>query len=792
MKMFHSMSFRIALLSVMGVLLATIVLIISVLFSKTKTEQIVLRNKTQMEEQSIVNMKTIAHEIYNSIEIYDRILFSKLNDGLIYMHERFQATGNLEQISASMNFNINVPSPIVDDVLRFHEIYATIFRKLEDNSMVRISTNIIRDGKRFVNTKISPKNEDGSPNAMMQTVLQGKKYVGRANVGGEWVNAIYEPIIENGNITGMLFVGSLKEDTKNFIENLRDLQYGEKGSVFAVGSKGTQKGVLSISINGEMDNQNAWDLKNSRGEYYWQQIIESGGSLPTNTSKYTEVNYQNKIGQEYELAVVEMNYAPWDWVIGVSIPKEEVIKASLEMQESLDGAMSTLVKNTLLLGMTMFVLIVVISHFYAKNLTGIIKRSVVLFGEIGRGDMTCRLNAAKGEMGEMAKQFNSLMNNLQKFIKTVVHNSSNIATASEELFALSEDLKGGAGDLASKITVVASAIEQMSVNIKMIANAAEESSSNVTDVTTIVEQVAGSINVMAVTAEKASANANEVAGAAEQMSVNMNTITASVEEMKTSINQIANNANEAHKVANDAALKSQEATNAMNNLGIAAKEIGKVTDVIKKIADKTNLLALNATIEAASAGESGKGFAVVASEIKELANQSAKSADDITQRINGIQIGTGEAITIISNVSDIIVKINQSVEIISKHASQQTKASNEIANNIAQANIGTKRVAESISEVAKGSKDIAHNALQANTGAKRVAESMDEVANSSKAIAHNAGEAAKGASEVSQNIIGINKTAEKSVEGAKQVHRKSGDLEKIAEELEEVLSTYKT
>jgi methyl-accepting chemotaxis protein len=233
--------------------------------------------------------------------------------------------------------------------------------------------------------------------------------------------------------------------------------------------------------------------------------------------------------------------------------------------------------------------------------------------------------------------------------------------------------------------------------------------------------------------------------------------------MSASISQISSNAGEANKVSSQATVKSHDATEVMNKLGLAAKEIGQVTDVIKKIADKTNLLALNATIEAASAGEAGKGFAVVAGEIKELANQSAQSADDIARRIEGIQSGTGEAINVISAVSEIIVKINQSVEAISAHVDQQTKASNEIASNVAQASTGSKRVAGAIGEVAKGSKDIARNA----------------------------GEAAKGANIINQGVAGVAQGAKDSVQGARQINQGASDLARIAGDLRNTMGQFR-
>jgi methyl-accepting chemotaxis protein len=720
MKLFYSMTFKIIMLSITGVLLTAVALIVSVILSENETEKIILRNRIQMEEQNKINMKTIAQGVYNSLRIYDKIQLSKLNDGMSYMRERFQAGGNLNQINAAMNFDPKEPSSIVDDVSRLHEVYATIFRKLEDGSMIRVSTSIVRDEKRFVNTKISPKNEDGSPNTVLQSVLRGNKYIGRTDVGGEWVNAIYEPIIEKGEVIGMLFVGSFAADTKNFIETIRNLNYGERGSVFAVGSKGVQKGILPISINGEMDYQNVWNLTNSRGEYYWRKIIETGSSLMGNSAEYLEADYRNKNGEEYKLALVEMYYAPWDWVIGVSIPKEEVEKASLEMQNSLIGSIAVLKKNIYFTGLTMFILVLIFSFILSKNLTRAIRQSIVLFDKIAKGDMTHRLEMTKDNMGEMATHFNKLMDNMHEFIKKVTHDASNLNMASEELFSVSGKVEDISNRIVMRSNMIASTTEQMVVVINVIASTVE------------------------------------------RMSTNMGNIAVTIKEMSQAINKITNNVEEIHQIAIGAKNKVTNATDVMGKLGTAAKEIGEVTEVIKRIAEKTNILALNATIEAAYAGEAGKGFAVVAAEIKDLANQSANSANYITQRIESIRNGTNNAVGVIRDVSGVIVKISNSVETITGPAERQ------ITNTA-----------------------ITGNVMQTNAMAKRVADTIDDIAHNSSEISRNVNEVARGVANVNSNVVNMNQITEEIKQGSMRVHRKSEDLEKIATEFEEILSIYK-
>jgi len=389
------------------------------------------------------------------------------------------------------------------------------------------------------------------------------------------------------------------------------------------------------------------------------------------------------------------------------------------------------------IGIIAVVLISVSAGMYLTfSITKPLSIVVNVLSKMEKGDMTVHAGLVRGdELGILTKALDSLTLKFRDVMKEMLADSETLASASAQLSAVSSQLASGSEESVVQSTNVAATTGQMAVNINAMASGAEE----------------------------ASVNANEVAGAAEEMSVNMNTISSAVEGMSLSINEIAGNAGAAKKVANEATIKSRDATTVMGKLGTAAKEIGQVTDVIKKIADKTNLLALNATIEAASAGEAGKGFAVVAGEIKELANQSAQSADDIARRIESIQGGTSNAVTAINDISNIIVRISQSVEVIASHADQQTQASNEIANNVAQANLGAQRVANAIGEVAKGGQDIARNAA----------------------------EAARGATEVSQNVASISQVAKDSAASAAEVSQNAKDLSNIAGNLKSTVSQFK-
>jgi len=317
----------------------------------------------------------------------------------------------------------------------------------------------------------------------------------------------------------------------------------------------------------------------------------------------------------------------------------------------------------------------------------------------GEGDLTTLLEIrSNDEIGELGRQFNIFIAKLKKIIKEIAANAEIVKTSAVDLSDLSN-------------AMVASS-NQTTVQTGNLAEGLAETNTN--------------INSMASSAEQMSTNAHNVSSVTEQISQNIATIAKAVEEMNESMQAIGQNSETASAIASEAMTMAAKSTAKMGSLGKAATEIGKVTKMIKDIAEKTNLLALNATIEAASAGDAGKGFAVVANEIKILANQSAQAAEDIRQRIEGIQSESAQALDVIQEVSEIIRKINATIAINTAAVTQQSETTTLTAANMAQLNNGVSSIAASISEVAEGVKDISmhtgETALRVNSGTDSIHE----------------------------------------------------------------------
>jgi len=300
------------------------------------------------------------------------------------------------------------------------------------------------------------------------------------------------------------------------------------------------------------------------------------------------------------------------------------------------------------------------------------------------------------ELQELSTNFNGFIFNLQHMFKEVIHGVVTISSVTTELSAIAEQMSGGVTNVSDQSNSVATAAEEMSVNM------------------------------------------DSVAAATEQTTTSMNIVASAAEQMTATIADVNDNTIRASKVTAEAVEEAKSATIRVQELGLAASEISKVIEVITDIPSQTNLLALNATIEAARAGEAGKGFAVVANEIKELAKQTAEATGQIKSQIDGIQNSTHATVAQIKRITEVINNVNDTVNSITSAVSQQTAATEEIATNVAQAAQGLAEVNENVAQSSAVSAQIAQDITMVSQSSTEMATSSSEVQNNAAALSNTA------------------------------------------------------
>ena len=236
--------------------------------------------------------------------------------------------------------------------------------------------------------------------------------------------------------------------------------------------------------------------------------------------------------------------------------------------------------------------------------------------------------------------------------------------------------------------------------------------------------LAAAMTAVADTTERQGSEASE----ASQLSTsNVKAVAAASEELSSSLTEVAEqierSAGIARKAVGDVAATSKD----VESVAQTAARINDVVKLIGEIASQTNLLALNATIEAARAGEAGKGFAVVASEVKNLAGQAAKATEEITAQIAALHSVVSRSVKSMTEVRGVITEADTIAASVAAAIAQQSAATHEIAQNVAQAAGGNEQVFGTIQLLASSAREGQQTAAAVHAASQTLSEASERL-----------------------------------------------------------------
>jgi len=239
---------------------------------------------------------------------------------------------------------------------------------------------------------------------------------------------------------------------------------------------------------------------------------------------------------------------------------------------------------------------VTLAWVFTRSVVGPLGTAVSVAERIAGGDLTGDFVVeGKDEPARLLTSLKAMQANLRSTIQGIADSSNQLASAAEELNAVTEDSTRGLHQQNHEIEQAAAAVNEM---------------------TAAVDEVARN----AVATSEASQDSNDTAQRGRKQ------VLQTIESINLLASDVTNTAGEVEHLAGQ------------------VRDISKVLEVIRSIAEQTNLLALNAAIEAARAGDAGRGFAVVADEVRALAHRTQQSTGEIEQMIGSVHQGTDKAV----------------------------------------------------------------------------------------------------------------------------------------------------
>ncbi|MBC2380348.1 methyl-accepting chemotaxis protein [Pseudomonas sp. WS 5106] len=332
-------------------------------------------------------------------------------------------------------------------------------------------------------------------------------------------------------------------------------------------------------------------------------------------------------------------------------------------------------------------LTVLFAWLLTRSITVPIAQALEAAEEVAEGNLTRPIKIdGNDEAGRLLAAMAKMQDKLRDTLQRIAGSATQLASAAEELNAVTDESARGLTQQNNEIEQAATAVNEM---------------------TSAVEEVARN----AVSTSEASRNATTSAGDGRDL----------VQETVSAIERMSGDV--------------QATATLIGDLANESRDIGKVLDVIRGLADQTNLLALNAAIEAARAGEAGRGFAVVADEVRALAHRTQQSTSEIERMIGSIQAGTEHAVDSMRNsteraestlniakgagisldtINTAIVEINERNLVIASAAEEQAQVAREVDRNLVNIRDLSVQSATGASQTSAASSELSRLAVDLN------------------------------------------------------------------------------
>jgi len=596
--------------------------------------------------------------------VYGKGVFTLDKDSLISIKAVNQTTNQGGQIDIPImqyaGEKVADNFPLVDNAVKdanIEGLTTTIFQKIPDG-LLRITTNVMKtDNTRAVGTFIP------SSSAVYKKIMAGETFRGRAFVVNQWYWTVYEPIKENGEIIGVLYMG-IKEQV--LIQVLKDIYkkvlIDQTGYPLLIDDKGT------MLIHPTLENKNVMNVTDGKGTKITQEFQKRKDGWLEYYFKKPGANKESK--KIVRFATIK----GLNWIVAIG-PYEDEIYADQK-------AISRII---LIITLALLLILTIIVFFVVTNMANRTKNIRDILKDIsdGEGDLTKTLPVTTvDEQGQLAEYVNSFIGNLRNLIADAKTNSSNVSKSNSSLVNTVSHLSETFEHQSDELINVSAGLEQIVGSVEIVNNSISSSQQRTSDTKDVTmngqQQLEKSVHVM-----------EQVKKEVRELMVTINKLADSSDEIGSILSVINDIADQTNLLALNAAIEAARA-------GDAGRGFAVVADEVRKLAEKTQT----------STQEIGAIISELQNETKAADQKMNVASKFVEEGVDMITL-SGENFNIIV---ESVTEIDSSSNMIAEAVNEQNSSVLNINNKISSISSGVEESVSSISDLSQSIADVANQA----------------------------------------------------------------------------------